>query len=136
MQRSVKNTFLFLVLAQGLHSIEEYQGKLWDNLPPARFLCSLVSDDLEVGFITLNVLLFLLGMICWLLTIWNKINPAFLWLWAVVEITNGVTHPAWAVYTRAYAPGMFTSPILLLLAIYLARQLVRINVSRSNEVPL
>jgi len=123
MKSRVKIAFLFLVLAQGLHSIEEYRGKLWENLPPARFVCSLVSDDLEKGFIILNVLLFLFGMICWLLTIWNKINLVFLWLWTVVEMINGVTHPAWAVYTKAYAPGMFTSPLLLLLAVYLAKQL-------------
>lgn len=123
MKRSVKITFLFLVLAQGLHSIEEYRGRLWDNLPPARFLCSLVSDDLEKGFIILNLLLFLVGMLCCLLTFWNKINSMIIWLWTVIEMTNGVTHPAWAVYTQAYAPGMFTSPILLLLAVYLAKQL-------------
>lgn len=125
MKSSVKITFLFLVLAQGLHSIEEYRGKLWDNLPLARFACSLVSDDLEKGFIILNVLLFSFGMICWLLIFGrNKINLFFIWLWTIIELINGVTHPAWAIYTQAYAPGMLTSPILFLIAIYLARQLM------------
>ncbi|MBI1768129.1 MAG: HXXEE domain-containing protein [Bacteroidetes bacterium] len=115
---------MFLVLVQGLHSIEEYSGRLWENFPPARFLCSLFSDNLEQSFIILNLFLFLFGMLCWLFTFRNKINPAFLWVWIVIEMINGVGHPAWAIYTQAYAPGMITSPILFLLAIYLARQLM------------
>jgi hypothetical protein len=103
--------------------MEEYHGQLWVNFPPARQVCSLVSDNLEQGFIILNVFLFLFGMLCWLFTMWNKINPAFLWFWIAIEMINGVGHPAWAIYTNAYAPGMLTSPILLLLAVYLARQL-------------
>jgi hypothetical protein len=122
-QRSTKISFLFLVLAQGLHSLEEYWGQLWENFPPARFLCRLVSDNPEQGFIVLNLLLFLFGMICWLFVFWDKINLVFLWLWIVIEMINGIGHPAWAIYTQAYAPGMITSPILFLLAIYLAKQL-------------
>jgi hypothetical protein len=122
-QRSTKISFLFLVLAQGLHSLEEYRGRLWENFPPARFLCGLVSDNPEQGFIILNLLLFLFGMICWLFVFWDKINLVFLWLWIVIEMINGIGHPAWAIYTQAYAPGMLTSPILFLLAIYLAKQL-------------
>jgi hypothetical protein len=124
MQRSVKITFLFLVLAQGLHSLEEYRGRLWENFPPARFLCSLVSDDLEKSFVILNLFLFLFGMLCWLFTYWNKVNQTFLWFWIEIEMINGVGHPAWAIYKQAYAPGIITSPILFLLAIYLARQLM------------
>jgi hypothetical protein len=123
MKSEVKIAFLFLVFAQGLHSIEEYRGRLWENFPPARFLCSLISDDLEQGFIILNVLLFFFGILCWLFVFWEKINLVFPWLWIVIEMINGIGHPAWAIYTQAYAPGMLTSPILFLLSIYLARQL-------------
>ena len=123
MQRNTKIAFLLLVLAQGLHSVEEYRGRLWENFPPARFLCNLFFDDPERGFVIMNILLFLIGMLCWLLTHLNRASTAVLVPWIVIELINGVGHPVWAIYTQAYAPGMFTSPILFLLAIYLAKQL-------------
>jgi hypothetical protein len=35
-----------LVLAQAAHSTEESVGRLWESLPPARFISDLASDDL------------------------------------------------------------------------------------------
>ena len=36
--------FLFLILAQAAHSIEEYVSKLYEVFAPARFVSSLVSN--------------------------------------------------------------------------------------------
>ncbi len=47
------------------------------------------------------------------------------WLWVVVEIINGIVHPLWALRVGGYAPGVATAPLLLILALYLARQLIR-----------
>jgi hypothetical protein len=63
MNNRVKLTFLMLVLTQGLHSVEEYFGRLWEVLPPARFLSSLVSDDLREGFLIINIGLFIFGLL-------------------------------------------------------------------------
>jgi hypothetical protein len=38
MERRNKTVFLILVLAQGLHSIEEYIGRLWEVFPPTKYL--------------------------------------------------------------------------------------------------
>jgi hypothetical protein len=59
-------TFGLLILAQAAHSIEEYAGRLWESFPPARFVSGLVSDDLRLGFLVLNVALVLSasGAIC------------------------------------------------------------------------
>ena len=48
-------TFGALILAQAAHSVEEYVGRLWESFPPARFLTGLVSQDLERGFVVINV---------------------------------------------------------------------------------
>ena len=46
--------FLVLILAQTAHSTEEYVFRLFDVFAPARFVSSLVSDDLVVGFALVN----------------------------------------------------------------------------------
>lgn len=47
------------------------------------------------------------------------------WGWAAVETINGVGHPLWALRQGGYTPGVATAPLLLVLAIHLARQAAR-----------
>ena len=122
-------TFGALVLTQAAHSIEECVGHLWESFPPARFLTSLVSSDLERGFVLLNVSLLAFGVWCFLWPVrrgW-PVAVALAWLWAVVEIVNGIGHPLWSLRERGYTPGLATAPVLLVLAVYLAYQLRRAN---------
>jgi len=122
-------TFGALVLAQTAHSVEEYAGHLWESFPPARFLTSLVSSDLERGFVLLNVSLLAFGVWCFLWPL-RRGWPAAVtlaWLWAVVEIVNGIGHPLWSLREGGYTPGLATAPVLLVLAVYLAYQLRRAN---------
>jgi hypothetical protein len=122
-------TFGALVLTQAAHSIEEYVGHLWESFPPARFLTSLVSSDLERRFVLLNVSLLAFGVWCFLWPVrrgW-PVAVALAWLWAVVEIVNGIGHPLWSLREGGYTPGLATAPVLLVLAIYLAYQLRRAN---------
>jgi hypothetical protein len=49
--------------------------------------------------------------------------PAFLWLWVGIEVLNGVGHPLWSLRVRGYTPGVATAPVLLVLALLLARAL-------------
>ena len=120
-------TFCALILAQAAHSIEEYFGHLWDLFPPARFLTGLVSSNLERGFILLNVLLLAFGAWCFLWPVrrgWRVAVP-LAWLWAVIEIINGIVHPLWSLREGGYTAGLATAPILLLLAVCLVYQLRR-----------
>jgi hypothetical protein len=122
-------TFGALVLTQAAHSIEEYVGHLWESFPPAHFLTSLVSSDLERGFVLLNVTLLAFGVWCFLWPVrrsWRIAVP-LAWLWAVVEILNGIGHPLWSFREGGYTPGLATAPVLLVLAVYLAYQLRRAN---------
>jgi hypothetical protein len=120
-------TFLGLVTAQTAHSFEEYAGHLYEIFPPARLVSGLVSRNLEQGFVILNIALVTFGFWCFLWPIrrqWPS-QVALAWTWAVVECSNGIVHPAWSLLEMGYTPGVGTAPVLLILAILLARQLRR-----------
>ena len=121
MKPKVKWTYLLLVLVQGLHSVEEYMGKLWDVFPPARVLCNLISNDLVTGFLIINIGLFAFGLWSWLFIVRkNHSYTAFLiWFWIVLELINGMGHIVWTIVQQAYTPGVWTAPILFVLAIML-----------------
>jgi len=120
-------TFGALVVAQTAHSIEEYLGRLWETFPPAAFLTGLVSSDREVGFLVLNGALVGFGFWSLLWPVrrsWPSV-PALAWTWVVIEMINGIGHPAWSLRQNTYTPGVVTAPILLVLALSLAIQLRR-----------
>ena len=125
MSDKTKIIFLALVLTQALHSIEEYIGKLWEVFPPARYLTGLISRNHETGFIIINVSIFLFGLWCWLMPIRKNLTYAtgLIWVWIIIELINGIGHPAWALYRQSYEPGVATAPLLLVLSIYLIRSL-------------
>ena len=120
-------TFACLIGVQAAHSIEEYVGKLYDVFPPAHFVSGLVSENLDRGFAILNILLVSFGLWCFLFPVlrrWPSAIP-ICWGWALVEIINGLGHPLWSLRQGKYVAGTATAPLLLILALYLARQLRR-----------
>ena|SRR5450432_2223957 len=129
MNKQIKITFCLLVLFQGLHSIEEYIGRLWEVFLPAKIISSLISSNHEKGFIIFNICLFIFGLWTWLFPVRkNKLLAVgLLWFWTTIEMINGIGHPLWALYNRSYVPGLATAPILLVLAIYLFKQLLQVD---------
>jgi hypothetical protein len=124
-------TFGALVVAQAAHSVEEYVGRLWESFPPARFLSGLISQDLERGFLVINVSLVAFGLWCFLWPArrgWPSSMP-LAWVWVVVELINGIGHPLWTLRQSGYTPGVATAPVLLVLSVYLALQLRHIVVT-------
>lgn len=119
--------FGVLVLAQAAHSVEEYAGRLWESFPPARALTSLVSSDLRQGFLIINVSLVAFGVWCFFWPIRREWASAagLAWFWIVIQLINGVGHPAWSLMQGGYTPGVATAPVLLVLALYLAAQTIR-----------
>jgi hypothetical protein len=129
----VATAFGALVLAQAVHSTEEIFGRLWETFPPARFVSGLVSNDLASGFLFLNVCIVAFGAWCYLWPVrreWAIAKP-ILWLWIVIETINGIGHPLWCVLQRGYVAGVITAPALLVLALYLAKQ-VRASSARGE----
>ncbi len=122
-----ETTFAALVVAQAGHSIEEYVGRLWEDFPPARIISSLISSNLERGFVVFNVSLVAFGAWCWLFPVRRKWKTAraFMWPWIVIETLNGIGHPVWTLWQQQYTPGVITAPILLVLALSLAVELLR-----------
>jgi hypothetical protein len=123
----LQSAFGALILAQAAHSSEEYVGRLWESFAPARLVSGLVSQDLERGFLILNLSLVAFGLWCWLWPVRRKwpIALPLLWGWVVLETINGIGHPLWSLRQGGYTPGVATAPLLLGLAIYLALQLQR-----------
>jgi hypothetical protein len=115
MPTSTRTAFLLLVFAQALHSIEEYLFRLYDVLAPARFVSGLVGIDRAIGFVVVNVALFLFGLWCY----FRRIAPghpaarAYAWGWAAIEILNAFAHAALAFAAGGYFPGLGTAPLLL-----------------------
>lgn len=125
MDNRTQLTFLALIVVQAFHSVEEYVFRLYDVFPPARLLSGLISKDLHAGFIVINVTLVTSGVWCWLIPIRHNHSTArgLAWFWVLLELINGIGHPAWAMTERAYVPGAATAPLLFILALYLARRL-------------
>ena len=135
MERRNKIVFLILVLAQGLHSIEEYIGRLWEVFPPTKLIISLVSGNLENSFIIINVSLFIFGIWCYLVPVKREysFSHGLVWFWIVLEMINGIGHPVWALYERAYVPGLATALLLLIISVYLSRNLLKTTSRTVNE---
>jgi uncharacterized protein with HXXEE motif len=122
-----RSVFLALILAQAAHSVEEYVFRLYDVFAPARFISSLFSDDLATGFAIFNAGLVLFGLLCYVAWVrpGRPAARALAWLWIVIELVNGIGHPAIALAQGAYFPGVLTAPVLLALSIYLALRMTR-----------
>ena len=134
MDRRAQLTFLALIGAQAAHSIEEYAFRLYEVFTPARLASGLVSNDLATGFAILNGALVAFGAWCYLARVRTGVRSAraWAWPWVVIELGNGVGHPALAIAQGAYFPGAITAPVLLVIAIYLAAQLVRTHESSPS----
>jgi hypothetical protein len=123
MRGRIVRLFGALIAIQAAHSLEEYAGRLWEVLPPARLASSLVSSDLERGFIVINVTIAGLGLASLLGPIrggWRS-GPAVAWGWAVMETLNGAAHVAIALWQGGYAPGVATAPLLIGTGVLLMR---------------
>jgi hypothetical protein len=122
-----RTTFLWLIIAQAAHSIEEYVFRLYEVFMPARAISGLVSADLALGFAIFNISLVAFGLWCYL----ARVRPAhqsarqWVWPWVIVEMSNGIVHPAVALWRGEYFPGVVTAPVLLALASYLGLRLMR-----------
>src|SRR5688572_17045559 len=126
--------FAALIIAQALHSVEEYVGRLWAVFPPAAFISGLISEDHRLGFIIFNIVLLAFGVWCFFWPVWRRWPNmgGFVAFWALIEIINGVGHPLWTLRQGGYTPGVITAPLLLVLALLLIRRYL-LHAHRPNQ---
>ena len=127
--RGVSAIFLLLIVTQAAHSLEEYLFRLYDLFEPARYVSTLVGVDRAAGFVVVNSLLVLFGLWCWAARVRPQRKGArgLAWFWALLELANGLGHLGLAIAAGGYFPGLATAPLLLVVAAWLARRLVRIR---------
>ena len=72
-----------------------------------------------------NVVLMTLALWCFFWPIRRRWRSAVTigWVWVTIVLINGVVHPLWSLHELSYTPGVATAPLLLIAALYLARQL-------------
>jgi Protein of unknown function with HXXEE motif len=121
----LKTTFLALIGVQTAHSVEEYLGRLWEVFPPARFVTGLLAEDRRVGFIVINIALFIFGVCSFIWPVRRNWPSASViaCVWIVIELINGAGHILWSLQARGYTPGVITAPLLLILALVLGWEL-------------
>ena len=113
------------MFVKGLYSIEEYVGKLWENLPPASMRCSLVYDNLATGFLIINIGPIVFGLWSWLYPVRKNYfyAPFLVGFWIVLEPINGMHRTSyWVDRTKSHTPGIVTAPIFLVVAVVLLRR--------------
>jgi hypothetical protein len=127
MPARMRTAFLWLIVAQAGHSIEEVVFRLYDVFAPARFISGLLSDDLARGFAVANMLLVAAGLACYVAIVRPGRSAArgVAWFWSLLEFGNGTGHCAFALARLGYFPGVATAPALLGIAGYLLRHLGR-----------
>lgn len=128
MDEAGRRAFLLLVVAQALHSVEEYAFALWEVLAPAQFISQLVSrSDPAFGFAVVNTSIVALACLSYAVPIRRNLRSALpvAWFWTLLEGLNGIGHVAFAVAAGGYFPGLFTAPLLLACSAVLAARLAR-----------
>ena len=113
--------FLFLILAQAAHSIEEYVSKFVRGLRSGSFREQPRQQRSRPGLRgrqhgSCRVRSVVLG--CsragW------RAARGLMWFWTILELLNGISHSAIALSLGGYFPGVVTAPLLLLFAGWLA----------------
>lgn len=129
MHASTQIGFLLLIVSQAMHSIEEYASSLWKVFAPARFISGLISDDLTIGFVVLNVSIVAFGFWCYFGPVRHSWPSATIlaWFWVFLELGNSIGHTYFAINQGGYFPGLYTAPPLFIFSCYLAFRLAKGN---------
>jgi len=135
MDKKIKIFFLILVLVQGLHSAEEYIGKLWETFQPAKFLIGFLFKNQQTTFLIINIGVLIFGIWCWLFPVLRNYSYArvLIWIWVLIEMMNGIGHSFWSLYEEKFIPGVATAQVLLILSVYLFWQLLVVNSEKKGR---
>ena len=121
MNINVRAAFFVLVILQAIHSGEEFIFRLYERFPPMRFVYQNAPHLAKPAFVISNVLLILIGLICFFYWVQPDRHGAtvVVWIWIVTESLNVVAHIVWAVLIGGYNPGLVTGLLFVPVLIYL-----------------
>jgi hypothetical protein len=71
---------------------------------------------------------------CWGLLARRRAALFPLWFLAIACVANGVAHPALALRTGEYFPGLFTSPVVGIAGVLLLKRLIAVTDHRQRDV--
>lgn len=127
MDEQSRNAFLLLVVLQAVHASEEYATRLYEWGFPAMVSSLVYPPQPRLGFAVVNAGFIVFGLWCYLARVRPRHPTAIGWvsIWVIVELINGLLHPLLALSRGGYFPGVFTAPLLLAVAIFLANRLSR-----------
>ena len=122
--RSTARMAVLAIVCQVLHFSEEVGGGLNRRFPEFFGLDPITMDS----FVSVN----LVALAVWVLSVpalMARVSASLfpLWFLAVASVSNALLHPALAIATGGYFPGVITSPVVGVAGLLLLRGLVRIT---------
>lgn len=123
--RSAVHTAMLAVALQAGHFVEETATGF-----PQRFLEALgLTPWSQRFYVWFNVA----WLLVWAASSWGlaaRLRVALfpLWFLGIACVVNGIAHPALALRTGGYFPGLITSPLVGVAGILLVRQLAKVSV--------
>jgi hypothetical protein len=120
--------YLALALAQAAHSIEEMRAHLYEFFDviaarwPAFPMRNVPADTFAVNNLLIIAALLALVPFVQAQRRWALALAGFV---AVIEVLNGLAHPAISLSLGRYMPGAFTAPLLFVLGLLFLRELWR-----------
>ena len=121
--------FLFLGIAQALHSIEEIYFHLYDftaaSLATPAFITSFSQLRMKseiFAIVNIIIIVLILASVPFYETR-RRWAVSAAWFWACAEVLNGLGHLTAAIVFFRYFPGSLSAPILVLSGLLLLYQL-------------
>ena len=115
MRLSLASTFLFMIVVQALHAIEEFLFEFWDVFPPMHAVYGGTPGLGERVFIAFHSLLIGIGL--WSYRRWVRGGGAgarTVVRWGIlVQSFTLLLHAAWFLTAPRYQPGLATTPLFV-----------------------
>jgi len=117
----IKIATFCLIIAQVIHSTEEYVFGFYTQFPVFVFYDKAFSTISQGMFFAFNVSLVTLLIFCSLIAFFQWWRKRFPIIFAIIELTNGIYHILWAVFLGKYFPGVISGLFFIPCSIYIIK---------------
>jgi hypothetical protein len=116
--------FIAVIILQALHFTEEYATGFHERFPAFLGLAPWPATFF-VGFNAICLAIWCVAALGFKAGYQLALFPA--WFLAIASVANGIAHPALALATGSYFPGLWTSPLMAAGGVLLWRRLMTIT---------